>query len=390
MTYNYTAHKEIRAELRSKLKDLRETAKRETKRDINEQKKVIFTEVRKGYINNTYVERLVVFLRGTGCSLVKETGGCTFCGFYNATNFGVKIADEDYISQIKEVIEDAKVNFHQYPIICLYNDGSMLREEEISIDGLIAIIKILSEQDTVKKIVIEGRVEDVSGQKLAKIRAATHKELEIAVGFESANPLIRDLCINKNFDNAVFEENCFRARSHGISIIPLLMIKPPFLTEKEAVEDYIDSLVFLEKFKFQRIDMELPTVEANTLVHELWKRGEYKPISFWSVIKILKARQLLELKTPLYISPPNYSVSAIDRTSNCDVCDPLIFEAIDKFNTFGEIYAFESIECSCKAGWERKIKEEVKDADISKRVEASLRAFSQEEDSAAKEDIMIK
>ncbi|WP_291580201.1 hypothetical protein [Clostridium sp. UBA6640] len=104
-------------------------------------------------------------------------------------------------------------------------------------------------------------MEDITEEKLFRIRQATNTEFDIAVGFESANPLIRNLCINKSFENSVFEANCNIWKKYNINIIPLMMLKPPFLTEYEAIEDYIKSLEYLEQFNFKRIDMELPTVE---------------------------------------------------------------------------------------------------------------------------------
>lgn len=372
MNYDYLIHRELREEIRMYLKSLRERSKQENKKETRMLEKVLFTEPRKGFFDNEYVERLVIFLRGTGCSFASKTGGCTFCGFYNATNFGLKIPDEKYIQQIKDVINDKQINFNDYKIICLYNDGSMLREEEISFKTLIEFIKILNEKENVKKIVIESRVEDITETKLAMIRAATNKEIEIAVGFESANPLIRDLCINKSFENSVFEENCDVAKKYNISIIPLLILKPPFLSEKEAIEDYINSLRYLEQFNFKRIDMELPTVEAYTLVYDLWIKNMYKPAKYWSAIEILKRKHGLGLKTPIYISPPNYSVSAEAKATNCDKCNASIYKAFEDYNRYGDISIFDEIECSCKAEWELLLNSEKYNEELPERIKKIL------------------
>ncbi|MCK4257938.1 MAG: archaeosine biosynthesis radical SAM protein RaSEA [Halanaerobiales bacterium] len=378
MKHNYCVHREVREELRIYLKNLRDLAKLETVNEANSFHKVIFTEPRKGYFNNEYVDRLVLFLRGTGCSLAKETGGCTFCGFYNATNFGEKVPDEDYFAQINDVLNDENINFSQYPIICLYNDGSMLREEEISFNTFIKIMEILSEKSNVKKIVIESRVEDITEEKIAKMRAVTDKEIEIAVGYESANPLVRDLCINKGFENSIFEKNCKIAKNYGISIVPLVFLKPPFLTEQEAIDDYLNSLQYLEQFNLKRVDMELPTIENHTLVHELWKNNLYRPAYLWSVIKILQTRDMLGLKTPIYISPMVYSVSAEVKASNCLTCDNLIYKAFETYNQFGDVSIFDSIECSCKDEW-ASLLDEKNDEELPKRVRNILKTIKRSE-----------
>lgn len=351
MSYNVSLYKEVREEIREYIKQLRQFSKIENNKKSDLSNKVLFTETRRGFFNNEYIERLVLFLKGTACSLAIETGGCTFCGFYNATNFGVKIAHEDYIAQVKSVLNDKDINFSKIPVICIYNDGSLLREEEISFSTLVNIIGILNEKDGIKKITIESRIEDITEEKLAIIKTVTDKEIEIAVGFESANSTIRDLCINKSFENSVFEKKCKIAKKYDVSIVPLLLFKPPFLTEYEAIEDFVKSLEYLEGFDFKRIDMELLTVEKYTMVFDLWKNKMYTPPKLWSVIEVLKKRQDRGLKTPLYISPPSYSVSAEAKTSNCYKCDDFINSAIENFNRYGDISILKNIDCSCKKEW---------------------------------------
>jgi len=78
-------------------------------RSHDELEEVIFTDKRKSYFHGEFVDRLVLFLRGTGCSWVSDHGGCTFCGFWNATNFGEKIAKEDYLHQVSHVLADPGV-----------------------------------------------------------------------------------------------------------------------------------------------------------------------------------------------------------------------------------------------------------------------------------------
>ncbi len=122
-----------------------------------------------------------------------------------------------------------------------------------------------------------------------------------------------------------------------------MILKSPFLTEKEAIDDYVNSIKYLEKFKLERIDMELPTVEKYTLVYELWKHKMYIPAKFWSVIEILKTKHKLGVKTPIYISPSNYSVSVEAKTSNCSKCDSKVNNAFKHYNNFGDISIFDNI-----------------------------------------------
>lgn len=296
------------ARLQRYMKVLRKQARE--RKEILLNCEIIKSEYRDYYENNEKKKRIVVFLRGSGCSRVESVGGCTFCGFYNATNKGEKIKDEDYILQIKSIIDKWDSDTTK---ICLYNDGSLLCDKEMSFLTLIEILKLIDGDENITSITIESKIEDISEIKLQEIRKITKKNLEIAVGFESANFVVRDLCINKSFENAVFEKVCKIAQKYTVDIIPLTMLKPPFLTEKEAAEDFINSLRYLEKFHLRRVDIELPTVEIDTLSFELWESGRYKPASLWTLVYILHEKERLKLNTPLYVSPMEYSVDAYDK-----------------------------------------------------------------------------
>lgn len=341
----------VKQNLEDYLKKLRSTAERENRAKRCNLDKTIFVEPRKGFLDGHYVDRLVLFLRGTGCMQAKETGGCTFCGFYNATNFGKKILDEDYIKQIACVVQDKAIQFSKYATICLYNDGSLLREDEISFSVVLEIFRKLNDIDTVKKIVIESRIDDIAEEKLKKIREVTQKDIEIAVGFESASPMIRDLCVHKSFSNKTFSKVLEVSKKYSISIIPLLILKPPFLTESESIEDYMNSLKFLEQFDIKRIDMELASVEKNTLVYDMWCNGMYQPPKLWTVIEILKRKEQLGLTIPIYISPANYSVSAVAKSSNCDDCTDYITQLFEEYNVYGKKSVFDNVHCHCRDEW---------------------------------------
>ncbi|OMF98442.1 hypothetical protein BK147_09340 [Paenibacillus sp. FSL R7-0337] len=364
------ANSEIRSSIRNHLKELRSQVSSNHKQSFSLDR-VLFTEQRTGYLHGKIVDRLVLFLRGTGCTHAIENGGCTFCGFYNATNLGEKIEDKDYIEQLTNTIETFNGTFDQFPIVCLYNDGSLLNEREISFNAVMQMFGILNGQQGIQKIVIESKIEDINEQQLKKLISITDKEIEIAVGFESSNPLIRDLCINKSFDNKVFERKWRIAQQYNVSIVPILMLKPPFLTEREAVLDYIESLKYLEPFHLTKIDLELPTVESHTLVHDLWKNGQYRSAWFWSLLEILRSREEMGLTTRLFIGPPSYSVSSIAHTGNCEKCDQQFLHAIHHYNCYGELSRFEEITCSCKKKWAEEYYAEEKE-DLLTRIKGMM------------------
>jgi hypothetical protein len=115
-------NRQITADLRTCMLQLRKNAAERGKKEKIDTSSIIMTEIRKGFLDGQMVDRLVIFLKGTGCTSTKKSGGCTFCGFYNATNFNEKITDADYLDQFEKAMRQQK---KQFPIICIYNDGSL-------------------------------------------------------------------------------------------------------------------------------------------------------------------------------------------------------------------------------------------------------------------------
>lgn len=363
--------KELREKIQQIMMDLRKNVKpnKYTDHDIQN---CVMTEVRQGYIDGKIVERLIIFLRGTGCYLTRKQGGCTFCGFYNATNYNNQIPDIFFITQVENVLNELGENIKKYPIICLYNDGSLLSEDEISVSVISQIFEILEQIPTVKKVVIESRVDDVVESRIQQIRNVYHKEMEIAVGFESCNQEVRELCMNKYFSNERFEYAVKMCKSYQIDIIPLMILKPVFLTEREAIQDYVQSLQYLEQFHLSRIDMEIMTIEKNTLTYLLWKQGYYHLPKLWSVIEILRQKEKFNLHTRVYISPMHYSVEAECSSSNCEKCNVKVIEQFSQYNVYGNTKVFDDISCDCKEKWNLRINEKAGISNLRNRIEYVL------------------
>jgi hypothetical protein len=229
----------------------------------------------------------------------------------------------------------------------------------------------------VKKAVLESRVIDLSEEKIIELRKVFSRQLEIPVGFETANPTIRDLCINKTFSNETFEIAVAFCKKHDVNIIPLMIFKPPFLTEKEAIVDYFNSLQYLDPLRLKRIDMEILTIERDTLAELLWKKGQFHTPWFWSVIDTLTRKAKAKLETPLYISPISYSVKAESMPSNCSQCDPLILERFHQYNQSGDVRVFDDIACECKKKWEKEIQARPDIESLPLRVSTFLGSYTQ-------------
>jgi archaeosine synthase beta-subunit len=349
---------DLRKRIRGYMRGLRRTAALATVGHEPPPQKIVFSHVRMGFLRGTPVERLVLFLRGSGCIWAETSGGCTFCGFWNATNFGKPLSRENYLFQVTDALSSLAATLDRYPIICLYNDGSLLSEAEIPFETCLELIQRVAELPSVKRIVIEAKITDITESKLSRLAEVIGKpELEIAVGFESANEIVRDLCINKPFADPTFRQAASLIKSHGFRMVPLLLVKPPFLSENQAITDVVQSLEFLEKYHLPRIDLEMATVEPHTISSELWKRGLYEPPSLWALKAIVRRRHELALQTRLFISPSVYTVEAQAAPASCNLCQHLWPSAIEHYNLTLDLNSFNSIDCECQRVWLDKFRE---------------------------------
>ena len=314
-------------------------------------------EERLGHLNHQLVKRLLIRLRSTGCEWATKTGGCTICGFYGVTAKGENISEEEYIAQFNHVLREIDLN--NYPIVCIYNDGNIFNENEVPISALEKIFKKLDKFKKVKKIVVESRMEYVTEDKIKRVlKNVNGKELEINFGFESSSEEIMTLCLNKGFSLNRFNYFYKLMRLFGVSIKPLLLLKPPFLTEGEAINDILSTVEYLFTRGITDIDLEVTTVQRNTVAHQLWMNNLYRPPWLWSIVDILlQCRNKYKDKLHFYISPRKYSIISVDQARNCRKCDKTLIECINLYNQNFDTTVFKGLECSCKDIWREAIQE---------------------------------
>ncbi|MDV4341655.1 archaeosine biosynthesis radical SAM protein RaSEA [Methanoculleus sp. YWC-01] len=310
-------------------------------------------EERVGYLDDQPIRRLIIFLRSTGCEWVEKTGGCTMCGFYCATSRGREVSAEEYVAQFEHVMN--AVDLGDYPIVSIYNDGNIFNEREMPVAAIEKICSYIDGYKNIKKVVVESRIDYSPDEHVAKMKKALNgRQLEVAFGFESANSQVMNLCINKGFSANNFDVFHSRMRGMGVLTKPLLLVKPPFLTEGEAIDDILQTISYCVSRGIDYVDLEVTTVEKNTVVHELWKNNLYRPPWLWSLVDLLQqCRERFGDRAHVYVSPWNYSVESLDWARNCGKCDAEVTSAIERYNCHFDTTEFDGLDGSCREEWEK-------------------------------------
>jgi hypothetical protein len=247
----------------------------------------------------------------------------------------------------------SKIDDESEPLsVKIYTSGSFLDVDEIPFEVRKEILTLLSSDTRVKQVVLESRPEYATDDVLKEISALlSDKHVEIGIGFESSSDLIRSICINKGFATHEFEDAIQRASKHDISVRAYVLIKPPFLTEREALLDSIQTIRYLDKIGVSTISINPVTVQKNTLVERLWKNRKYRPPWLWSVVDVLKqTKSTIAQDTTILCDPA--AAGKLRGAHNCGKCDDSFIAAIRDFSLNQDLEVFSSLYCDCHEQWQ--------------------------------------
>lgn len=275
-------------------------------------------------------EALTMILRTVGC----RWNRCSMCGYASE---GAPATAQDLIAQFEFALERSSPDVS---LVKIYTSGSFLDGAEMPVAARDEILKRL-EALGIKKLVIETRPEYVT---LEAIEACLCRiPTEFAIGLETANDMIRENVIRKGFTFQDFADASEAVHRQGGKVKAYLLLKPPLLTEGQALRDAIAS-ARAARGHADTLSLNLCNVQRNTVVERMWETGEYRPPWLWSALEVLKS-----VPGPFVCDP----VGAGTRRGphNCGQCDGGVAEAIREHALAQDVEPFQSLECRCKQTW---------------------------------------
>ena len=296
------------------------------------------------------VPSLTIILRTIGCRFAQH-GGCTMCGYINDAA-RVPPTEEELIAQFNFALTKAPDSDF---IVKIFTSGSFFDTTEVPYNVQDYIFKCLQRNKHVKKVLVETRpvfVNDQDGKNLQHAKMHFNKPLEIAIGLETASDTIRSFCINKIFSFNEFKKACIIADNENITVKAYLLLKPPFLSEGDAIRDVISSARAAAEYA-QTISINPCNIQKGTLVERLYHRREYRPPYLWSIIEVLKTAKAENPQTTIVSDP----VAAGTRRGpyNCPKCNREAAQLINDFSLTQATELFEKFECECRYLWEKVV-----------------------------------
>ncbi|MDJ1431276.1 archaeosine biosynthesis radical SAM protein RaSEA [Halostagnicola sp. A-GB9-2] len=291
-------------------------------------------------------ESLTIILNTGGCRWARA-GGCTMCGYVAESVDGGSVSHDALLDQIDVCLSHEAENADgPAPLIKIYTSGSFLDEREVGAETRRAIAETFGDRE---RIVLESLPDFVDREKLTDF-TDEGLQADIAIGLETATDRVRHDCVNKYFDFADFEDACSTAAEvENAGIKAYLLMKPPFLSEPEAVEDMISSIERCADVSgCHTVSMNPCNVQRYTMVDELHFRDGYRPPWLWSVAHVLEETADVD---SIVVSDPVGHGS--DRGAhNCKECDDLVQKAIKDFDLRQDPSVFEQVSCECEATWD--------------------------------------
>ena len=292
-------------------------------------------------LNDKIVNTFVIIFRTKGCSWA-HSSGCSMCGYFNDSMWK-DVSDEDLLKQF----ENAMKSYSNQRFVKIFTSGSFLDDNEITPIVRKQILNKLVE--TTDKISVESRPEYIDDKTLNEIKSIIAlKKFEIGVGLETASDYIRKNCLNKGFTFNDYKNAADKLKKYDIDLKTYVLIKPPFLTEKESIEDAIKTVEKIKKIT-NSISFNPTNVQRNTVINFLWKRKQYRPAWLFSIVEILKESK--KIVSNIGLKCAIVGGGNIRGAHNCESCDSKFLKAISEFSLLQEVDVFNELYCECKEKW---------------------------------------
>jgi archaeosine synthase beta-subunit len=173
------------------------------------------------------------------------------------------------------------------------------------------------------------------------------KKFEVGIGLETSNDLIREKAINKGFTFKDYLTAATLLRQQNIGVKTYVLLKPPFLTEHEALSDCLVTAKDTNACT-DLLSLNPTNIQRHTVVEYLWNRDQYRPPWLWSIVEFLKQSKTL---TDAIVKCDVVGGGSIRGAHNCGICDKNVLHAIQEFSLTQDTGAFQGLSCSCQEQW---------------------------------------
>lgn len=279
---------------------------------------------------------LTIILRSKGCHWNK----CLMCGYSQDADSSV--ASKNLQNQFDYAL--GKFD-EEFDIVKIFTSGSFFDEREIPEDIREYIYQKVADNG-VKKLSVESRPEFITSDKLIGYDVVP----EVGIGLETSNDFIREHSINKGFTFEDFRKAASLLKEENAMVKVYLLLKPPFLSEREAINDTVKSALDVRNYA-DVVSINATNIPSKTYIEVLWKKGMYRPPWLWSMMEAVKKVREEGIEV---IGDP--VAGGKERgPHNCGKCDGQVAKAIRDFSLTQNVEDFKGVSCDCIYLWRKAL-----------------------------------
>ena len=312
-----------------------------------------------------------ITLTPTGCEWA-STGGCTMCGEYEGSAKNDSIPAEFHVAQFSSALAKYVAKYRP-SWLRINQEGNYANPHEVRKTAQKTILRLASMIIGIERITIESMAKYINQESTDELRSAlaSDVELEVGMGFEAENDVVRNVCVNKGESIEDFRRAIGLLRSKGLRSRAYVLLKPPFLSEGEAIEEAIMTINAAYDLGFDSVSLEPVSVHEFTLVHALSLEGLYTPPWLWSVIQVAKS---IHTDKEFGIGGIGYYPRPINVAHNKHEtepdCNKDCWNAVKRFNRTRKSEMLDNLSCECLKRW--KIECEQTEPPLKERIDSQL------------------
>jgi archaeosine synthase beta-subunit len=323
-------------------------------------------------------KRKKIILAARGCTAAT----CTMCPIPNEAyyNQNLNFTPNDFLRQFHSSFETEPID--SYQLISVYNSGNWFANKEIPPEARQGIYHAIA-NSRCEGIMVESLPQFITIKAIAEAKEHLgDKRLIVGIGLQSADDFIRNVCINTTCTKEQFEQASHLLWQNGYTAKAYLMIKPPFLTESEAVAETVQSIQYVSSIGYEDVSVCPTRIAPYTVVAELARQGMYTPPSLWTTIDILdevRCDSLARARVACLDVDGKDGDTVYPR--NCPLCTHSILDALKNFNMTRDLSIINSLDCWCR---QKHITDLafVDERPLADRVQAFLETYSLNQDSS--------
>lgn len=250
----------------------------------------------------------------------------------------------------------------------MYIGGSHLNEDELPFVTLTKKYEKIAEVPSVREIVIEARITDLTDEKLDALDELAEKTGTICIislGIETTNEIILEAARKGISQNSIKRGIEMILTRPNLEVQAYLLVKPTVMSEEAALSQIIDDIIFLinsareypEGEKKLSINMAPIFAIKNTGAA---LNNAYKPTSLWSIIEIINRLGMYPEQTlnnvTLFFGLSTETADVKKKVTSCPKCEDALRDIIRQFNETGDISVINQVpSCDCRVEWEAEM-----------------------------------